>query len=68
MVPMVYQSTMQVDPLIHQLQKEHEEVMKIHIANPGAPFGDCAQKYYEKKEKQEKEAFKKQLLNMRTVA
>ena len=29
MVPIVYPSTMQVEPVIHELNREHEEVKKL---------------------------------------
>ena len=66
MVPLVYADTIKVDPIIIQLQKEHEEITRMHNANPGAEFKDIAERYYEKKEKKEKEEFKKKMMNQRS--
>lgn len=63
MVPLVYQDTMNVNPLIMQLQKEHDEIMKMQAQNPGLPFAELAQKYYEKKEKKEKDEIRKKVLS-----
>ena len=67
MIPLVYQSTQQLDPLIYKLQAEHEEITKKHQANPGAPFGDIAQRYYDKKANEEKEEFKRRMMSHRQL-
>lgn len=59
---MVYPTTMQVEPIIVQLNREHEEITKMHMNNPGAQFSDLSAKYYLKKEMQEREVFRKMIL------
>ena len=62
MIPMVYPTSMSPEPVINQLNREHEEITRAHAANPGAQFSDLTEKYYAKKEKTERENFRKMLL------
>ena len=50
MVPMVYPDSMQPDPIIVQLHKEHEDIVKRHSYNPGEKFTEIARQYYEEKQ------------------
>ena len=67
MIPMVYPTTMKIDPIIYQLNREHEEIMKKQDKNPGASFAELTEKYYAKKDQKEKDLLKKQLMNSRSV-
>ena len=50
MVPIVYPTTMKVDPVINKLNKEHEDIQKKWDKKPGSNFADLTEKYYAKKE------------------
>ena len=56
---MVYPDSMKVDPIIYQLQKEHEEIVKLHSYNPGEKFTEIARQYYVDKHEQRERELKK---------
>ena len=60
-IPMVFQDTMKVEPVINQLNREHEEIVAIHKNNPGAKLADLTKKFYDQKEAAEKEAWYKSI-------
>ena len=40
MVPLVYPTTMKLEPVIHELNREHEEVKKLAQGNPLMNFAE----------------------------
>ena len=76
MIPIVYPTSMndsgrkitkRIKPVIFKLNKEHDEILKMHALNPGAKFEDLTDKFYEKKEKKEKESFRKKIMSQATT-
>lgn len=63
MVPLVYPTSMKVDPLIIQLDKEHDDITRMHKANPGAKFADLTEKYYLLEEEKERQAYMKMIIS-----
>ena len=67
MIPLVYSRTREVEPVHVQLQKDHEKIKQKHEQNPGAHFGDLAQKFYEKREKKEEEEHRRMVMSQRQL-
>lgn len=50
MIPIVYPTSMEVEPLIHTLNREHEELLQRHADLPGGDFKErCEEVEKEKK-------------------
>ena len=58
---MVYSSTLKLEPVIKELNREHEEIVKMHNSNPGAKFSDLTDKYYTRRKEKDGEEFKKMI-------
>jgi hypothetical protein len=58
---MVYSSTLKVEPIVRELNREHEEIVKMYNANPGAKFADLTDKYYARRKEKDGEEFKKMI-------
>ena len=57
---------MKLEPAINQLSKEHEDIVKMQSQNPQAKFSELTAAYYDKKEKKEKDEFKRKIMNARS--
>ena len=57
MIPIVYPTTMEVTPVIHQLNKEHEEILRSQKAHPHASLSELTEMYYGRRDKLERDAF-----------
>jgi len=66
MVPMVYPTTMKVEPVINVLNQEHEEIKKIAQGNLIVKFAEHTANYYDKKMKSVRSDFQKQIKGSRS--
>ena len=64
----MYASTMKVDPVIKELNREHEEVLRIHSTNPGERYSEVARVYFQRKRDRESEEYKKMIMGSRSTA
>ena len=68
MIPIIYPTSMNVTPVIYQLDKEHRELMMRQKENPGARFADITKNYYKQQKDEKAEEFNKMLLGQRIAA
>lgn len=67
-IPIVYSSTQKLSPVFIQLDKEHDEIVKMHNQNPGAKFTDLTEQYYTRRRDKEAEEYKRIVMGMRSTA
>lgn len=65
---MVYASTMKIDPVMKELNREHEECLRIHNNNPGEKLSEITRIYYDKRKEKEQEEYKKMIMGSRSTA
>ena len=61
MIPIVFPTTMKVDPVINKLNSEHEEILNMQKNNPGAKLGDLTKKFFDEKDAADKAAWYKSI-------
>ena len=61
MIPIVFPTTMKVDPVINKLNSEHEEILNMQKNNPGAKLGDLTKKFYDEKDAADNKAWYKSI-------